>query len=127
MIEASPGCVVGAYQALLQLLLVSLDVFSQLCLGRESLSTVFFDVAFESLLYRYTLGQAGAIENIGAPKIIRDYYHAVSVCLQFWCPVASHRKLLFKIKAAALSNSGLLLIVPSKANQEMQLIPRTSY
>ena len=26
MIEASPGCVVGAYQALLQLLLVSLDV-----------------------------------------------------------------------------------------------------
>ena len=65
MIEASPGCVVGAYQAFLQLLLVSLDVFGQLCLGRESLSTAFFDVAFESLLYRYTSGQAGAIENMG--------------------------------------------------------------
>ena len=51
MIEASPGCVVGAYQALLQLLLVSLDVFGQLCLGRKSLSAVLLDVAFESLLH----------------------------------------------------------------------------
>ena len=106
---------------------MSLDVFGQICLGRESLSTVFFDVAFESLLYRYTLGQAGAIENIGAPKIIRDYYHAVSIRLQFLCLVASHRKLLFKIKAAALSNSGLLLIVPSKTNQGVRLGTRTSY
>ena len=64
-IETQPGCVVRAYQALLQLLLVSLDVFGQLCLGSESLSTAVFDVAFESLLYRYTLGQAGAIENMG--------------------------------------------------------------
>ena len=66
---------------------MSLDVFGQICLGRESLSTVFFDVAFESLLYRYTLGQAGALENIGAPKIIRDYYHDISVHLQFLCLV----------------------------------------
>ena len=103
---------------------MSLDVFGQICLGRESLSTVFFDVAFESLLYRYTLGQAGAIKNIGDLKIIRDYYYAISVCFQFWCLVASHRKLLFKINAAALSNSGLLLIVPAKANQEIQVMRR---
>ena len=36
--------------------------------------------------------------------------------------IASYRKLLFKIKAAALSNSGLLLIVPAKTNQEIQLM-----
>ena len=41
--------------------------------------------------------------------------------------IASYRKLLFKIKAAALSNSGLLLIVPSKTNQGVRLGTRTSY
>ena len=50
MIVASPGCVVGAYQALLQLLLVSLDVFGQLCLRRKRPSAVLLDVAFVSLL-----------------------------------------------------------------------------
>ena len=69
MIEASPGCVVGAYQALLQLLLVSLDVFSQLCLGRKSLSAVLLDVAFVSLLHKDPLDQAEAVKDIGALQI----------------------------------------------------------
>ena len=65
MIEASPGCVVGAYQALLQLLLVSLDMFGQLCLGRKSLSALLLDVAFVSLLQKDPLNQAGAVKDIG--------------------------------------------------------------
>ena len=68
MIEALPGCVVGAYQALLQLLLVSLDVFGQLCLRRKSLSAVLLDVAFVSLLHKDTLDQARAVKDIGDPK-----------------------------------------------------------
>ena len=64
-IEAQPGCVVGAYQALLQLLLVSLDMFGQLCLGRKSLSAVLLDVAFVSFLQKDPLDQAGAVKDIG--------------------------------------------------------------
>ena len=67
MIEASPGCVVGAYQALLQLLLVSLDMFGQLCLGRKSLSAVLLDVAFVSLLHNDPLDKAGAIKDVRDP------------------------------------------------------------
>ena len=104
MIEASPGCVVGAYQALLQLLLVSLDVFSQLCLRRKSLSAVLLDVAFVSFLQKDPLDQAGAVKDIGGSI---DYQYAISICFQ------TYRKLLFKIKAAALSNSSLLLVVPA--------------
>ena len=70
MIEASPGCVVGAYQALLQLLLVSLDVFSQLCLGRKSLSAVLLDVAFVSLLHKDPLDQAGAVKDKRDPVLL---------------------------------------------------------
>ena len=70
MIEAPPGCVVGAYQALLQLLLVSLDVFSQLCLGRKSLSAVLLDVAFVSFLHKEPLDQAGAVNDKRGPVLL---------------------------------------------------------